>query len=167
MYPAAICTCSWRCRRCERTRRTSKRRRSSSTSNLHSELGGVRGGAQQVYSREGIARSGNTLKHARWQCVSNGFEHGSTSLMLKAHHHNKHPRRPRYLQVLLLLLVAAYLGANVRRPPPWSHSAPRTALGGLTRGAFAQKPDSCCACVSVLVQTSARGSAGLFDSRLR
>ena len=36
--------------------------------------------------------------------------------MLRAPHHPKHHRRPRYLPTLLLLFVAAYLGADTRRP---------------------------------------------------
>jgi len=43
--------------------------------------------------------------------------------MLKAHH-PKHHRRPRYLQTLLLLFVAAYLG--VQEPTPLPRATPRT-----------------------------------------
>ena len=43
--------------------------------------------------------------------------------MLKAHH-PKHHRRPRYLQTLLLLVVAAYLGAEQSTPLP--RATPRT-----------------------------------------
>ena len=89
--------------------------------------------------------------------------------MLKAHHQTKHPRRPKYLQFLLLLFVVAYLGEVTPRPP--SRSPAHPAYGAVLAQAGARpvssRADKSWSCASALVPAPAGNGIRRVVTRVR